>query len=234
MNLVCINMHVIFFLPSQPLVIPTKGMLSSLPQFPPGCAGPTLTASPPPPPPVSQEVQSGPRGGVCPASFGRAVHRWNAGGARGWEGLGGGAGPAEPEGQRRCPSAPVLGNEHLAARCDPGHGPRTMRARRGVSLPLVSGMVAATDAPAQASTPRARWRPMLQAERAVSATARTRRAAALRASRERDALGRCPQEPRGIQQEGQPSLKGAGVVVHKKTVTQRRPHAGRRPQAPDP
>ena len=74
---------------------------------------------------------------------------------------------------------------------------------------------------------------MLQADCALSAAARTRRAAAPRV-RERDALGRCLRGPPSIPQEGCPPLEGAGVVVHEKTVTQWRPHAGRRPQAPDP
>ena len=59
-------------------------------------------------------------------------------GARGREGLGGTAGPTEPGGQRRRSCAPVLGNEHLAARRDPGRDSRTMQARRGVGVPLVS------------------------------------------------------------------------------------------------
>ena len=63
----------------------------------------------------------------------------------------GGAGAAEPGAQRRRPSPPVLGHEHLAARCDPGQGPQATRARRGVGVPLVSGTAAAADAPAQAS-----------------------------------------------------------------------------------
>ena len=67
----------------------------------------------------------------------------------------------------------------------------------------------------------------------LSAPARSRRAAALR-SRERNALGRRPRGPPGIRQEGRPPLEGAGVVVHEKTVTRWRPHAGRRSQAPDP
>ena len=182
----------------------------------PGCAGPTL-----PPPPRSarrsglahlgrlESLNPRAEGGVHPASWGGGgVHQRDAGGPearRAWE-----AGRAQPSHR---PSAPVLRHEHLAARCDPGRGPRTTRARRGVGMPLVCGTAAAADAPAQASAPRARWCPMLQAERALSATACTRRAAALR-SRERDALGRRPRGPHGIRQEGRPPLEEAGVVVH--------------------
>ena len=182
---------------------------------PPGCVGLSLTAPPPPPgQPGGQAFRglesSGPRakGRRAPSVRGGGGGRAPAGrrGARGWEGLGGLAGPAKPEGQRRRSCTPVLGNEHLAAPGDP----RTTRARREVRMPLVSYTAAAADAPAQASAPGARWCPMLQAERALGATARTQRAAALW-SRERDTLGRRPRGPPSIRQEGRPSLERAGV-----------------------
>ena len=74
---------------------------------------------------------------------------------------------------------------------------------------------------------------MLQAERALSAPARPRRAAELQ-SRERDALGRGPGGPPGVREERRPPLKGARVVIHEKTDARWRPYMGRRPQVPDP
>ena len=67
-------------------------------------------------------------------------------------------------------------------------------------MPLVSGTAAAADALAQASAPGARWGPMLQAKRALSAATYPWRAAALR-SRERNTLGRRPRGPPGVWQE---------------------------------
>ena len=79
-----------------------------------------------------------------------------------------------------------------------------------------------------------RGRPILQAERALCATARPRRAAALRGC-ERDASGRCPWGPPGIlEQTPPPPLEGASEIIHREAVAQRRPHTGRHSQAPDP
>ena len=101
------------------------------------------------PPLVSREVKFGAfrgsgvlgplgRGGARPQRLGgggggRAPARRR--GARDWEGLGGGAGPAKPGGQRRRPSAPVLGHEHLAARCDLRRDLRATWAHRGSVCP---------------------------------------------------------------------------------------------------
>ena len=57
-------------------------------------------------------------------------------GARGGEGSGGWAGPSRPGGQRRRSYAPVLGDEHLAARRYPGRDSRRARAREGSVCPL--------------------------------------------------------------------------------------------------
>ena len=128
----------------------------------------------------------GPRGACAQrlGGGGGACTRETPGGPRlGGLGRRGGPGRARrtaPPPQRGRPSAPVLGHEHLAAWCDRGRGPRATQARRGFGVPLVSGTAPAADAPAQASAPWARWCPMLQAECALSATARSRRAAALR------------------------------------------------------
>ena len=116
-------------------------------------------------------------------------------GPRGREGLRGRAGPSKPGGQRHRSCSPVLGDEHLAARLDP----RAARARRGVSVSFVARPAAAADAPAQASAPSARRRPMFQAQRALSATARPWRATALRGG-EWDAPGWRLWGPPGIRQ----------------------------------
>ena len=100
-------------------------------------------------------------------------------------------------------------------------------------MAFVARPAAAADAPAQASAPGARRRPMLQAERTLRAATRPRRAAALW-SRERDASDGRPRGPPGIREQGRPPLEGAGEVVHQKAVTEQWPHVGRRPQAPDP
>ena len=84
-------------------------------------------------------------------------------GARGWKGLGGGARSTEPRGERRPPSAPVLGHQHMPAPVRPEAGPLgTVRPPQSHHT-LVSGTAAAVDVPAKASAPGAhassRWRP---------------------------------------------------------------------------
>ena len=74
---------------------------------------------------------------------------------------------------------------------------------------------------------------MFQAERAPGNATRSQWAAALR-NRKRDARGWHPWGPPRVRYEWRPSHGGAGVVVHEEVVAQRRPYAGRRPQAPDP
>ena len=154
-------------------------------------------------------------------------------GARVGEGLRRWAGSPQPGGQRRCPCPPGLGYEHLAARRDPGRGHGAARAPRGARMAYVASAAAAADAPAQAPAAGTRRRPMLQAERALSAAARSWGAAALRRC-ERDAAGRGPRGPPGIGQQGRPPLRGAGDVIHEEAVTVLRSHARRRPQAPGP
>ena len=80
-------------------------------------------------------------------------------------------------------------------------------------MAFVARPAAAANAPAQASAPGARRRPMLQAERALCAAARSRWAAALW-SRERDAAGWRPRGPPGIREQRRPPLEGAGEVIH--------------------
>ena len=84
-------------------------------------------------------------------------------------------------------------------------------------MAFVARPAAAADAPAQASAPGARRRPMLQAERALRAAARPRRAAALW-SHERDASDWRPWGPPRHTGAGRPPLEGAGEVVHQKAV----------------
>ena len=100
-------------------------------------------------------------------------------------------------------------------------------------MALVASAAAAADTPAQAPAPGTRRRPMLQAERAVRAAARSLGAAALR-RRERDAAGQSPWGPPGIWEQWGAPLEGAGEIIHEKAVTVLRPHARRRPQAPGP
>ena len=100
-------------------------------------------------------------------------------------------------------------------------------------MAFVASSAAAADTPAQAPAAGTRRRPMLQAERALCAAARTWGVAALR-RRERDAAGRSPRGLPGIWKQGGPPLEGAGEIIHEKAVTVLWPHARRRPQAPGP
>ena len=168
-----------------------------------------------------------------PSTLGGAVHRRLAGGpesGRAWKGR---AGPSKPGGQRGRPRASGLGDEHLATRRDPGRGYGAARAPRRASAAFVASSVAAADAPAQAHAPGTRRRPMFQAECALRAAARSRRAAALR-RREQDAAGRCLWGPPGIREQGRGPLEGAGEIIHEKAVTVLWPHARWRSQAPGP
>ena len=100
-------------------------------------------------------------------------------------------------------------------------------------MAFVACPAAAADPPAQAPAPGTRRRPMLQAERALRAAARPRRAAALWC-RERDAAGRCPRGPPGIREQRRPPLEGAVEIIQEKAVTVQWPHACRRSQALGP
>ena len=82
-------------------------------------------------------------------------------------------------------------------------------------MPLVSRPAAAVDALAQAFALGARWRPMLQAERPLSAIAHTQRAGALRGNK-REPLGRRPRGPPSIWQEGGASL--GAIIIQTATV----------------
>ena len=127
---------------------------------------------------------------------------WHRGaGAR--EGLEGRAGPPQPGAQCGRPCALVLKDEHLASWRNPGRGPREAWARQGISVSFVACLAAAADAPAQASASGARQRPMLQAQRDLCATARPRRAAALRGC-EMDASTQRPWGPPGIREQSPP------------------------------
>ena len=161
-------------------------------------------------PPVSQEVKRWPfwvSGVVRPQCRGGAGAQRRGGGraparcrgARGRADLRGRAGLSKPGRQRRRSCSPVLGDEHLAARREPGRDPRAARACRGVSVSFMACPTATADAPAQASAPGARRRPMFQAERALSATARPWWATALPGSKQ-DAAGWRPWGPPGIWQ----------------------------------
>ena len=137
-----------------------------------------------------------PRRGGCP-SFWEGPRPVRRRGAQVREGLGGRAGPPMPRGQRGRSRAPVLRDEYLTSRRDPGQVPRTAWAHRGVGVSLVAREQWLMP-PAQASAPSARC-PMLQAERALRATARPRWAAALRGY-ERDASGRRPWGPPNVRE----------------------------------
>ena len=135
--------------------------------------------------------------GGCPASWVGARAPARCWGARGREGLGGWAGPTKPGG-------------HVAARRDPGQDPGTARACRGVGVPLVARPAAAADALAQAFAPGARWRPMLQAERALSTTACSQRMAALRGAASGTLLGGARGGLLAYGNKGGPPLRGQG------------------------
>ena len=83
-------------------------------------------------------------------------------------------------------------------------------------MSFVARLAAPADALAQASSPGARRRPMFQAQRALSATARPWRAAAPRGGKW-DTPGWRPWGAPGIQQQA-PPLDGTGEVIHEKMV----------------
>ena len=140
---------------------------------------------------------------------------------------------AQLGGQRDRPRAPGFGDEYVASRRYAGRGPGAPVARRGAGVAFVARLAAAADAQAQALAPGARWRPMIQAERALRAAAHPWRATALWC-RERDDAGRRPRGPLGIHEQRRPPLEGAEEVIHRKGATEHWPNACRRPQAPDP
>ena len=109
-------------------------------------------------------------------------------GAQACEGLGSRAGPLLPRGQHGRCRASGLGDEHLAPWRDPGRAPWAAGARGGAGVAIVARPAAAADAPAEASAPGARRRPMFPADRTLRAAACLMRAAALE-SPERGALG---------------------------------------------
>ena len=201
--------------------------------------GGSASGCPPPPPPPMAGVIGGPwpphpiLGATSPRdppiSLVRRLTLCGPGGVQpqGW------VGSPQPGGQRRRPRSSGLGNEHLAARRDPGRGHGAARAPRGARVAYVASPAAAAAALAQAPAADTRRRPVLQAERALRAAARSWGAAALR-RREGDAARRGPRGPPGIRQQGRPPLRGAGEVIHEKAVTVLWPHARRHRQAPGP
>ena len=102
-------------------------------------------------------------------------------------------------------------------------------------MSFVACPAAAAYAPAQASASRRTMRPMLQAERVLCARPRPLRAAAPRGCA-LDASGRGLWGPPAIREQSPlpPPMGGAWEIVHKETVAEGLPHAGRRSQALDP
>ena len=98
---------------------------------------------------------------------------------------------------------------------------------------FLASAAAASDTPAQALAPGTRRCPMLQAERALLAAARTWRAAAPW-RRRGDAAGWGPRGPPGIREQRGAPLEGAQEIIHEEAVAVLRLYARWRPLAPGP